>query len=94
MQKHDRIELLLGNFRREAADLVDRTAVELKAILSSPEIVPRDPWLVVKDAARRVGKSEKVVWSLAQRTPGASWMHGGRRMVNIDRLPIEVPPGS
>lgn len=59
---------------------------------SAPRIAP-DPWKALKDAARLVGKSEKVVWNAAQRTPGASWMHGKRRMVNMIKLPIKPPPG-
>lgn len=93
MNNHDRVEIVIAEFQRGVAALSAQAAVQMRAILDSPDVVPRDPWVVLKDAARKVGKSEKVVWGLAQRTPGASWLHGGRRMVNLDRLPLQPSPG-
>lgn len=92
MERHDRIEIVLTECHRGIAELTAAATAQLRAILDSPDAVPRDPWLVLKDAARKVGKSDKVVWAMAQRAHGASWMHGRRRMVNLDRLPIDQPP--
>ena len=92
MNNRDRAEIVIAELQRGISALGAQAAVQMRAILESPDTPPRDPWVVLKEAARRVGKSEKVVWDKAMRTPGASWLHGGRRMVNMDRLPLRPPP--
>ena len=51
-------------------------------------------WVPLKEAARRIGKSERATWARAQRIPNCAWFDGGRRLVNLYRIQVLVLPPS
>ncbi len=94
MAKREDLDAVVAQFERDAAALVSRTVLQLRTVLSNPDVAPRSTWVPVKEAMKLYGRSRKVIWGRAQRTEGASWKDEktGHCWVDLDLLQIG-PPG-